>query len=87
MAMTRNRITGDSKRVKNLGWLIRHAGEVRRIEVVPVDNTGRVHLEAILNEHTYTTEFAEAGVCMSWLKARRSMIGVTVNFCGERFTI
>jgi len=90
MPFVRNRLTGDIKGVKNLGWLLSHAGEVRNITVTDAVTDGdkdRVLMQAVLNEHIFRVEFADKNVCKDWLKKRRSMRGVKVNFLGEAFTI
>jgi DNA repair protein RadC len=84
VATVYTRSTGKVKHVKNLGWLLRHAGEVRRIVVGAslYPKEGEVHMTAYLNGDVwYECFWASASVCRDWLK-RPSLRDVPLSWFG-----
>lgn len=67
---------GTRKVVKNLGWLLRHAGEVRSILLVHREN-GAGAMKAELNEHFFDSEFASFKIMETWIN-RPSLKGVSI---------
>jgi len=59
---------GKERKVKNLGWLLKHADEVERFTVYE-DIDGGSHMTAHLKDGgTFTIEWASARVMHDWLK-------------------
>lgn len=64
---------GTQKEVKNLGWLLRHAGEVERITLSDRTDGARCGcvLTAELGDGTlYTSPFNSLQICLEWVKRR-----------------
>lgn len=61
--------TGQTKRVKNLGWLLSNWKKVERIELFPVtDNMRECRLLAHLQHGArYTTSWCSYAICLNWL--------------------
>jgi hypothetical protein len=74
---------GVERKVKNLGWLIRHANEVETVEVFPqayfkdpnYNFAGRM-IVGLKGGVKYITDWADISVCRDWLKRRRSNLAV-----------
>lgn len=84
MATVYSRSTGRCKRVKNLNWLLRHAGEVSRIvvEESSYPKEGDTYMCVYLNGGLeYACFWADAQVCRDWLK-RPSFRDVPLKFFG-----
>ena len=72
------------RKVKNLGWLLRHAGEVERLTVFKggVNPDGAVLVADLKldsqgkREVFYSASFASYTVCRDWLAKRRVFQGV-----------
>jgi hypothetical protein len=71
---------GRVRRVKNLGWLLRHAADVHTIVLsrAPVDgNSAHAHLRAIGRQWEYLIDYADIDVARQWIR-RPSLDGVLV---------
>jgi hypothetical protein len=76
---------GESRPVKNLGWLIRHWKEVERFQVERTAHPGR---EGVLTAFLkgggrYVTSWASLSLCRDWL-GRPVFKGVPIDFLGEK---
>jgi hypothetical protein len=74
---------GPAKRVKDLGWLLRHAADVERITVI-LQQSGQwdCHLYAYLKDgRSYSCGWASRRVCRDWLRRPR-FAGVPLNWDG-----
>lgn len=92
-------LPGDAYRaynVKNLGWLVRKSGQWIIDDIAVFEHSTRCGAGALLlvsfsNGYTYTCDFASAEVLKGWLKARRNMRGVLVNwyngYSTEKYTL
>lgn len=78
---------GVRREVKDTGWLLRHARNVRSI-TVKVFSTGKAYLYAYLNSGaTFISVFADHTFCLEWLCTRRSLREVQVKFGKTEFVI
>lgn len=61
---------GKQHKVKNLGWLLRHAGDVRALHIgLPESEQAECHLEASLaGGRVYHCDFMSLVVCRDWIK-------------------
>ncbi len=76
-----------TKAVKNLGWLIRRARDVKNIFVLRgAGCTSRTEavLYAYFSDKFFVCEFASQSVCRNWLKRNRSLRGTPVTFFGKK---
>lgn len=83
MAIILNIQAGTEKKVKNLGWLMRHAALVTLIEITPQHwyrNQKKgydVRLTATLNDgRKFITDYASLNVLRDWLKRPSLKLGV-----------
>lgn len=90
------------REVKNLGWLLRHAGDVVTISVynahVLADEASRLGvrdipahgpvwlLATLVDGREYLTRFLDAAVCRYWLRQRRLFRGMPLLWKGQRTT-
>lgn len=78
---------GDTRGVKDTGWLLRHARTVISIKV-KVFSRGKAYLYAYLNSgDTFISIFDDHNFCLEWLCTRRSMRGIQVTFDTTEFVI
>ncbi len=77
---------GETRSVKNLGWLLHHASEVESLHLSPrVDGGG--WLDATLTDGTrYFAEFASWSVLIIWVR-RRSLCHATVSLHCNRSVV
>lgn len=71
--------------VANLGWLIRHSGEVKSVVVVgsPSDTRATLLLRATLHDGTvFETTFQSTYVCRQFLRRSRNLRGVPLLWFG-----
>lgn len=71
---------GKAKKVKNLGWLLRHASEVRNFKLLRY-KTGGLLIARMLPEskiQSYRCEFADYSIMKKWI-IRRVFSGVIVE--------
>lgn len=71
---------GKTRKVKNLGWLIRNASRISVIHIDPhpSEETGCVLTAHINNGDKYATDWASKTVCWDWLRFRRVLKGIRV---------
>lgn len=79
---------GQVRRVKNLGWLLRHWKEVNRIQVRENDNPDDdAYLVAHMDDGSlYRTGWACRDVCFDWLR-RPVFYGVPLDWFGRWGTV
>lgn len=87
MASVWNGKTLKCRKVKNLGWLLRHAGLVERITVAASatpDEEGHLLMVAWLNDgRRFSCHWASEIVCEQWLK-RPSLQHASVSWTPRR---
>lgn len=66
------------REVKDLGWMLRRLGDVRRVTVRSTfSGGGELEVQLAAGEE-FTAGFASAGVLAEWLLARRALRGIEV---------
>lgn len=73
MAQLKDRKTGKTKEIKNLGWLLRNISDVRRIYITKSD---KPLYDCKLSAFTYSDkifrcDFASYTVCKQWFLSRK----------------
>lgn len=79
-----DRKTLKTRKVKNLGWLLKHAG-YNIIEAITINqHNGTYGVGANLTvrfaDKIFYSDFASHQVCIDWVKARKSWRGVPVYY-------
>jgi hypothetical protein len=76
---------GQTRIVKNLGWLIRHATELNFIYINPLleEATGCRMTAVLAGGYNFQIDWASKRVCWDWLKRRRCMDKTVLYWMGK----
>lgn len=78
---------GETRGVKDHGWLLRNAKKINSIKVKTY-SSGKAYLYAYLNTgDTFSSVFDDHNYCLEWLCTRRRMRRLKVTFAGTDFII